>query len=235
MTALIDRGDPVRGGDPRVATLEGVQSMGRNRWKHETARVDEGAHVGDGTLVWGMAYVMRTAHVGENCMLGQAVHVGAGATVGDRCSIQNGAQIFTGVTLGDDVFIGPHVVFTNVLVPRAFAKAVSFEPTLVGPGASIGANATIICGTKIGEYAMIGAGAVVTKDVLPHTLVVGNPARVVARVCRCGAKLIIQRYAPPSVYPTHFGYTCPDCPLQYRARGVGADKMETPLEPVDAP
>jgi acetyltransferase-like isoleucine patch superfamily enzyme len=147
--------------------------------------VEEGAVVGAATSVWHHAHVRNGAAVGAGTSLGKGVYVDAGATVGSRCKIQNGVSVYAGVTIEDDVFVGPDAVFTNDLTPRAFG-AWNVVPTLVRSGASIGANATIVCGTTIGAYAMVGAGAVVTADVAEHALVIGNPARRAGWVCRCG-------------------------------------------------
>lgn len=146
--------------------------------------------IGVDTKIWAFAHISRGADIGSNCMIGEGVHVGPGVKIGNGCRIQNGAQLFEGVTLEENVFIGPHVVFTNVKTPRAFVKRVyAFELTLVKKGASIGANATILPGIVIGEYALVGAGAVVTKDVRKNMRVVGNPAGQVADVCDCGERL----------------------------------------------
>ncbi|MBV8722050.1 MAG: N-acetyltransferase [Candidatus Eremiobacteraeota bacterium] len=156
------------------------------------AAIDTPVEIGEGTQIWHYTHVMDGAKIGDKCTIGQGVHVAPGVVVGNGCAIQNGVQLFTGVTLEDDVFVGPCVVFTNVLTPRAFvSRKNDFRPTLVKRGASIGANATIVCGVTIGEYAMVGAGAVVTGDVLAYTLVVGNPARMHRFVCRCGGLLPI--------------------------------------------
>jgi UDP-2-acetamido-3-amino-2,3-dideoxy-glucuronate N-acetyltransferase len=176
------------------ALLPGMCLRG-NAYVHERALVEGQAQVGAHTLVWAFAAVMNGAVIGEDSILGQSVHVSAGAVIGNHCSIQNGAQIFHGVTLEDEVFIAPHVVFTNVKIPRAFVdRKDEFKPTLVKRGASIGANATIVCGVTIGEYAMVGAGAVVTSDVAAHALVYGNPAQPHGAVCRCGVKLEATRH-----------------------------------------
>jgi UDP-2-acetamido-3-amino-2,3-dideoxy-glucuronate N-acetyltransferase len=145
---------------------------------HPTATVDEGARVGDGTRVWHLAYIRGTATVGTECNLGRNVYIDVDVTVGNRVKIQNNVSVYEGVTLEDEVFVGPSAVFTNDLRPRAYANPDwEVTPTLVRRGASIGANATIVCGVTIGEWAMIAAGSVVTKDVRPHQLVAGNPAR----------------------------------------------------------
>lgn len=152
------------------------------------SEVDPYAHIGEHTTIWHFSHVMRGATIGRNCTLGQNVHVATGAIIGNGCKIQNNVSIFDGVELGDGVFVGPSAVFTNVLTPRAFIdRKAEFKTTKVGVGATIGANATILCGIEIGEYAMIGAGAVVTDTVGPHELWLGIPARPSGWVCRCGA------------------------------------------------
>jgi len=157
---------------------------------HETAVIDDGATVEDGAKVWHFAHVLTRTTIGAGSVLGQNVMVGPDVTVGKGCKIQNNVAVYKGVTLEDDVFCGPSCVFTNVLTPRAFVERKDeFAPTLVRKGVSIGANATIVCGTTIGRYAMIGAGAVVTKDVPDHALFVGNPARRIGWVSRTGDRL----------------------------------------------
>src|SRR5262249_25963323 len=156
----------------------------------ETAIVDVGAEIGPGTKIWHFAHVLSGSRIGANCNLGQNVMVGPNVRIGDGCKIQNNVAVYEGVTLEDDVFCGPSMVFTNVLLPRAHASRRSeFLPTLVRRGASIGANATIVCGHTIGEYAMVGAGAVVTRDVLDFALVIGAPARRIGWVSRSGDRL----------------------------------------------
>lgn len=157
---------------------------------HKSAVIDEGAVVGDGTKIWHFCHVMTGSVIGEKCVLGQNVAVGPDARIGNGCKIQNNVSIYKGVTIEDDVFCGPSAVFTNVRTPRAFVERKDeFEPTLVKRGASIGANATIVCGVVIGEYAMIGAGAVVTADVPSYALMVGAPAQFVGWVSRTGERL----------------------------------------------
>lgn len=153
---------------------------------HGTAIVEEGAQVGEGTRVWHHAHVRSGAHVGADCVLGKNVYVDSGVTVGDGCHIQNNVSLYSGVTLGGRVFVGPHVVFTNDLSPRAGNNEWQIIPTRVEEGASIGANATIVCGIVIGRCAMVGAGAVVTQDVEANGLVLGVPARLSGWVCRNG-------------------------------------------------
>ncbi|SCG76577.1 acyltransferase [Micromonospora inositola] len=144
---------------------------------HPTADVEEGAKVGDGTKVWHLAHIRSTAQVGAGCIIGRNVYVDAGVSVGDLVKIQNNVSVYQGVTLEDEVFVGPSAVFTNDFRPRAQNPDWEITPTMVRKGASIGANATLVCGIEVGEYAMIAAGSVVTKDVRPYQLVAGNPAR----------------------------------------------------------
>ena len=154
---------------------------------HPTAAVDEGVEIGDGTKIWHFTHVLAGSRIGRNCIVGQNVMLGPRVTIGDGCKVQNNVSIYTGVTIEDEVFCGPSCVFTNVLTPRAFVERKNeFLPTLVRRGATIGANATIVCGVTIGRYALIGAGAVVTRDVPDHALVVGNPARPMGWVSRTG-------------------------------------------------
>lgn len=157
---------------------------------HDTAIVDKGALVGKGTKIWHFSHVMSTAKIGSNCILGQNVFVGNEVVIGDGSKIQNNVSIFEGVQLESDVFIGPSVVFTNVVNPRAFIERKDeFKKTIVKKGASIGANATILCGVTIGAFALVGAGSVVTKDVDDFTIVKGNPARPFGKVDKEGNKV----------------------------------------------
>ena len=156
---------------------------------HPSAELAEGVVIGAGTKVWNQVQIREEARLGRDCVLSKDVYIDTGVVVGDRVKIQNGVSVYRGVTLEDDVLIGPHAVFTNDLFPRAFSVDWKLVPTIVQRGASIGANATVVCGVTIGEYAMVAAGAVVSTDVPPYRLVVGNPARISARVCRCGHKL----------------------------------------------
>jgi len=160
-------------------------------WAHSTAVIDDGASIGEGTRIWHFTHVEGTAMIGESCTLGQNVYVGAHARIGNRCKLQNNVSIYDGVTLEEGVFCGPSCVFTNDLTPRAlFPKGRElFVSTLVQDGASIGANATVVCGHTIGRCAMIGAGAVVTTDVSDYALMLGVPARQAGFVCECGARL----------------------------------------------
>lgn len=156
------------------------------------AIIEPPVEIGEDTQIWHFVHIMMHARIGKKCTIGDGVHIAGSVVIGDGCSIQNGAQLFTGVTLEDDVFVGPNVVFTNVITPRAFiSRKNDFRPTRVERGASIGANATIRCGVTIGEYAMIGAGAVVTKDVPAYETWTGNPALFMNHVCRCGARAYV--------------------------------------------
>ena len=161
-----------------------------NIFIHETAIVDEGAQIGSGSKIWHFCHVMGTAEIGENCVLGQNVFLGNRAKLGNNVKVQNNVSVYEGVICEDDVFLGPSMVFTNVINPRsAVNRKEEFKKTWVKKGASIGANATIVCGTTLGEYCFIGAGAVVTKDVKPFALMVGVPALQKGWVSRSGAIL----------------------------------------------
>jgi UDP-2-acetamido-3-amino-2,3-dideoxy-glucuronate N-acetyltransferase len=157
---------------------------------HESAYIDDGATIGDGTRIWHFSHVLPGARIGAHCVIGQNVMIGAGVTIGDRCKIQNNVSLYTGVTLEDGVFCGPSSVFTNVINPRAeIERKDEFRPTRVGRGATIGANATIICGHSLGMYCLIGAGAVITKDVPDFALMAGNPATRIGWVSKLGGRL----------------------------------------------
>ena len=156
---------------------------------HATAIIEPGAQIGAGTRIWQWVHVMGGAKIGANGSIGQGCYIG-NVTIGDGCRIQNNVSVYDGVALEDDVFLGPSCVFTNVKHPRAHvSRKDEYTTTRVGRGATIGANATIVCGISIGPYAMIGAGAVVTSDVLPHAVMAGAPARRIAWACRCGETL----------------------------------------------
>jgi UDP-2-acetamido-3-amino-2,3-dideoxy-glucuronate N-acetyltransferase len=157
---------------------------------HESSYVDDGAQIGKGTKIWHFCHVMPGAVIGERCSLGQNVVVMPGTRIGTNVKIQNNVSIYEGVELEDDVFCGPSCVFTNVINPRSHViRKHEYQRTLVRRGVSIGANATIVCGITLGEYAFVGAGAVVTTDVLPYALMVGIPARRVGWMCQCGIRL----------------------------------------------
>jgi UDP-2-acetamido-3-amino-2,3-dideoxy-glucuronate N-acetyltransferase len=161
-----------------------------NFYKHDTAVVDEGCSIGNGTKVWHFSHIMPNCTIGENCNIGQNVVVSPGVVLGNNVKIQNNVSIYEGVTCDDDVFLGPSMVFTNVTNPRsAVNRRGQYSKTHVGKGASIGANATIVCGHDIGEYAFIGAGTVVTKTVPPFALIVGNPGRQIGWMSEFGHRL----------------------------------------------
>ena len=182
---------------------------------HPTAVVDEGASIGEGTKVWHFSHVEGTARIGQRCSIGQNAYIGQRTVIGDGCKLQNNVSVYEGVTLGNGVFCGPSCVFTNDLTPRAlFPKGhENFVPTPVEDGASIGANATIVCGHRVGRCAMIGAGAVVTTDVPPHTLMLGVPAKPSGFVCTCGELLRDQM-------------TCPKCQRRFEPYGGGLREAE---------
>ena len=179
---------------------------------HESAYVDEPSTIGRGTRIWHFSHVSTDVTIGEHCSLGQNVFVAPGVSIGNNVKIQNNVSIYNGVTLEDDVFCGPSMVFTNVTTPRSgFPRNTpqDYAPTLVKRGASIGANATIVCGNTIGEFGFVGAGSVVTKDVPPYAMVYGNPARIAGYACECGVKLAFER-----------GHaTCPHCAKAFRKDG----------------
>ncbi|HKJ42019.1 MAG TPA: acyltransferase [Sunxiuqinia sp.] len=164
--------------------------MDKDYFSHETAIIDDGALIGEGTKIWHFSHVMSGAKIGDNCVLGQNTYVGGKAQIGNRVKVQNNVSIYDSVILEDDVFCGPSCVFTNVVNPRSFVeRKTEYKETRIKRGVSIGANATIVCGVTIGEYAFIGAGAVVTKYVKPFALMVGVPATQKGWVSQSGAVL----------------------------------------------
>ncbi|MES2179543.1 MAG: acyltransferase [Gemmatimonadota bacterium] len=187
---------------------------------HESAIVDDGAAIGAGTKVWHFCHVLAGAVIGERCSLGQNVVVMGGTRIGTNVKIQNNVSIYEGVELEDDVFCGPSMVFTNVINPRSHvSRKTEYRRTLVKRGASIGANATIVCGVTLGQYCLVGAGAVVSKEVKPFSLVVGVPAKHVGWICQCGERLD--------------GLHCAVCGSDYAAspdgvRQVSGPNMEQP-------
>jgi UDP-2-acetamido-3-amino-2,3-dideoxy-glucuronate N-acetyltransferase len=161
---------------------------------HETAVIDEGCQIGNGSKIWHFSHIMPNSKLGENCNIGQNVVVSPNVVLGNNVKVQNNVSIYTGVTCEDDVFLGPSMVFTNVINPRsAIIRKEEYLQTLVRKGVSIGANATIVCGNEIGEFALIGAGAVVTKKIKPYALVVGNPAKQVGWVGEYGHRLVFNK------------------------------------------
>jgi UDP-2-acetamido-3-amino-2,3-dideoxy-glucuronate N-acetyltransferase len=168
-----------------------LSTIGTDYFVHNTAVVDENVEIGKGTKIWHFSHILKGSKIGENCIIGQNVTIGPDVSIGNRCKIQNNVSIFKGVELEDDVFCGPSCVFTNVVNPRAFIeRKQEFKKTLVKKGATIGANATIVCGITIGKYALIGAGSVITKDIPDYGLVYGNPGRLMGYVCKCGTVLV---------------------------------------------
>jgi UDP-2-acetamido-3-amino-2,3-dideoxy-glucuronate N-acetyltransferase len=175
-------------------------------YSHESSYVDEGAVVGDGTKIWHFCHVMAGARIGRGCTIGQNVVISPDVVVGNNVKIQNNVSVYTGVVLEDDVFCGPSIVFTNVSTPRSHvSRKHEYQQTLVRQGASLGANATIVCGCTIGRYAFVGAGAVVTRDVPDYALVVGNPARISGWVCQCGMKVATGVTPPARARCEHCG------------------------------
>ena len=180
---------------------------------HPSATIDAGCSIGRGTKIWHYSHIMSGARIGERCSLGQNVFVGRAVTIGNNAKIQNNVSLYEGVELEDDVFCGPSMVFTNVINPRSHvSRKDEYRKTLVRQGASIGANATIVCGYTIGRFAFIGAGAVVTRDVPDYALVVGNPGRITGWMCDCGVKL--SSGARP---PAHA--SCDSCGAHYVLEG----------------
>jgi len=182
--------------------------MNEPYFAHVTAVIDPGSHIGNGTKIWHFCHIMPHCFIGENCNIGQNVVISPEVVLGKNVKVQNNVSIYTGVVCEDDVFLGPSMVFTNVTNPRsAINRKGSYEKTIVRKGASIGANATIVCGNDIGQFAFIGAGTVVTKEVKPYALVVGNPARQIGWMSEYGHRLIFDKQ----------GFaTCPESQEVYR-------------------
>lgn len=179
---------------------------------HPSSVIDEGAEIGSGTRIWHFCHVMPGARIGRHCNIGQNVFIAAGVCIGDNVKIQNNVSLYTGVIVQDDAFIGPSVVFTNVINPRSHVERKSeYKQTLVQRGASIGANATIVCGVTLGVYSFVGAGAVVTRSVFDYGLVYGNPARQQGWICSCGVKLESKPRQADKIYKCH------NCGIVYRS------------------
>ena len=183
--------------------------MAADYFVHPSSYVDEGAQIGAGTKIWFFCHVQSGVTVGRGCILGQNVNLDRNVILGDGVKIQNNVSVYNGVVVGDGAFLGPSCVFTNVINPRAFIeRKTEFRRTLVGKGVSIGANSTIVCGNDLGDYCMVGAGAVVTKDVPAYALMVGMPAKRLGWICRCGIRL------PDGQEPV-----CGGCGDRYREEG----------------
>jgi len=187
---------------------------------HETACIDQPSSIGKGTKIWHFSHVMNNSRIGANCTIGQNVLIGPSVKVGDNCKIQNNVSLFEGVELEEGVFCGPGAMFTNVHNPRSeISRKNEFKKTLVRHGATIGANATLICGHTIGRYSFIGAGAVVTRDVADYSLVMGNPARLAGYVCECGERLSEDSWEKTA---------CGSCSRHYLKDGEGVKKVASP-------
>lgn len=187
---------------------------------HESSYVDDGVEIGEGTTIWHFSHVMKNSRVGKSCRIGQNVVIGANVTIGDGVKIQNNVSVYEGVTLEDHVFCGPSMVFTNVYNPRSEIRRMDeLRPTLVRRGATLGANCTIVCGVTIGEYAFVGAGAVVTRDVPAYGLILGVPGRLAGWMCRCGTSL---RFAAADAGAKRA--ECPACGRRYLNRGEAVDE-----------
>ncbi|HRO58054.1 MAG TPA: acyltransferase [Burkholderiaceae bacterium] len=190
--------------------------MAEEFFAHESVVIDTPCRIGAGTRIWHFSHIMRDCSIGEGCNLGQNVVVSPGCVIGNGVKIQNNVSVYTGVTLEDDVFCGPSMVFTNVINPRSHVERKhEYRPTVVRRGATIGANATIVCGVTLGRYCFVGAGAVVTRDVPDHALVVGNPARQRGWVCVCGEGLELAAKAAEGA-----GTSCAACGASYRLYGA---------------
>lgn len=177
--------------------------MNDRYYVHETAVIDEGSEIGTGTKIWHWCHIMKGVKIGSNCNIGENVFIETGVELGNNVKVKNNVALYTGIICEDDVFLGPNCVFTNVINPRSFIeRKKEFKKTIIHKGATIGANATLVCGHDIGRYAFIGAGTVVTKAVPDYTMVVGNPARFHAYICKCGCKL-------------NESFKCISCGMQY--------------------
>ena len=211
------------GGTPVRPALAAAATAEQSYFAHPTATVDPGSDVGEGTRIWHYSHVMSGARIGRDCVLGQNVFVGSDVEIGDRVKIQNNVSVYEGVVIEDDVFCGPSMVFTNVLNPRSHvSRRHEFRPTLLRHGATIGANATLVCGHTVGRYAFVAAGAVVTHDVPDHALAVGVPARISGWVCRCGGRL---PFVADGV--SEEAVACPDCAQTYRRLGEAVVALDS--------
>ncbi|HET9529311.1 MAG TPA: acyltransferase [Blastocatellia bacterium] len=196
--------------------------MEKNYFVHESSYVDEPCEIGEGTKIWHFSHIMSGSKIGRGCNIGQNVVVSPGVRIGDNVKLQNNVSVYTGVELEDDVFCGPSMVFTNVVNPRSHvSRKDEYRRTLVKKGASIGANATVVCGNTIGRYAFIGAGAVVTRDVPDYAMIVGNPGRIAGWMCQCGIKLDLDR----SLQGVQ-SVTCSTCGKSYEKRDETVSEMQ---------
>ena len=173
---------------------------------HDSADIEKSAKIGEGTVIWHHSQIRENSTIGENCSIGKGVYIDRNVIIGNNVKIQNYVSVYNGVTIEDDVLLAPNCTFTNDLYPRAFNQDWKVTPTLVKKGASVGANATILCGVTIGEYSMIGIGSTVTNDTLPHSLMVGNPARLKNFICQCGSELQNVNFGKYKIK-----FQCPKC------------------------
>ena len=180
---------------------------------HESAFIDDQVEIGDGTKIWHVSHILKNSRIGKNCRIGQNVVIGPNVSIGNEVKIQNNVSVYEGVTIEDNAFCGPSVVFTNVFNPRSEIRRMDeLRPTLIRKGATLGANSTIVCGVTIGQYAFVGAGAVVVKDIPDFALVVGNPGRIIGWMCECGNRIAFDGEEGRG--------TCRDCQREYRQTGV---------------
>ena len=202
----------------------------KNVFIHSSACIDEPVEVGEGTKIWHFSHILPNTKIGNNCIIGQNCMIGPDVKIGNRCKIQNNVSVYKGVELEDDVFCGPSMVFTNVLTPRAFIERKhEFKKTLVKKGATIGANATVVCGNTIGKYAMIGAGAVVVSDIEDYALYTGVPAKKTGWVCKCGVVLVNKTKIKGSIIKKETDKVeicCPNCKSIYALK----DNLFYPVE-----
>jgi UDP-2-acetamido-3-amino-2,3-dideoxy-glucuronate N-acetyltransferase len=193
----------------------GGNGMNSPVFVHESSYVDSPSEIGEGTKIWHFSHVMKNSRIGRNCNIGQNVVISPECVIGNNVKIQNNVSVYTGVILEDDVFCGPSMVFTNVYNPRSHVERKNeYRTTLVKQGATIGANATVVCGTTLGRYSFVGAGSVVTRDVPDYAMVYGNPARLRGWCCACGEKLAVTAETPQGK-----SITCARCSQSYQYQG----------------